>query len=64
MDKSHFEVFTSFEQADEADRQYWWSRTPQERLTALEVMRQVMYSYDPATTRLQRVLEVAELERG
>ena len=45
-----------------ADRAYWKSKSPQERMEALELMRQIIYGYDPATTRLQRVLEVAELE--
>lgn len=43
------------------DRQYWLRRTPQERLEALEYLRQVTYGYDPATARLQRLLEVAPL---
>ena len=33
-------------------------------MAALELMRQINYGYDPATERLQRVLEVAELTRG
>ncbi|RIK66450.1 MAG: hypothetical protein DCC65_09925 [Planctomycetota bacterium] len=48
---------------DEGDeRAYWHSRTPEERLEALELMRQILYGYDPATERLQRVLEIVELE--
>jgi hypothetical protein len=45
---------------DREERDYWHSRTPAERLAALEYMRQVAYGYDPAVTRLQRVLEVVE----
>jgi hypothetical protein len=49
--------------ADEtADRLYWVSRTPQERVAAVELLRQIMYGYDPATARLQRVLEPAEFD--
>lgn len=47
---------------DDDEREYWQSKTPEERLEALELMRQIIYGYDPATARLQRVLEVAELE--
>jgi len=32
---------TSFAEAEEADRQYWRSRTPDERLAALELSRQM-----------------------
>ena len=64
LDKSVLEVFSSFEEADAADRAYWHSRTPEERLQAVELMRQSAYGYDPATARLQRVLEITQLERS
>jgi hypothetical protein len=64
LDKSVLEVFSSFEEAEAADRAYWHSRTPEERLQAVELMRQSAYGYDPATARLQRVLEIAQLEQG
>ncbi|HEX8680927.1 MAG TPA: hypothetical protein VF707_01340 [Ardenticatenaceae bacterium] len=59
MDKSAFTVAALTYESDERD--YWAAKTPEERLAALEFMRQLMYGYDPATLRLQRVLEVAEL---
>jgi hypothetical protein len=46
-----------------SDREFWLSRTPAERFEALEVLRQIAYGYDPATARLLRILEVAELEQ-
>jgi hypothetical protein len=46
------------------DKAYWQVKSPAERLEALELMRQIIYGYDPATARLQRILEVAELPRG
>ena len=54
-----FEI-RSLDEAD--DREYWRTKSPRERMEALELMRQIIYGYDPATTRLQRVLEIAELE--
>jgi hypothetical protein len=48
---------------DDDARRYWRTRTPDERLAALEFLRQGMYGYDPSADRLQRVLEVAELGR-
>ena len=44
------------------ERQYWMSKTPAERFEALELVRQIAYGYDPATARLQRVLEVVEFK--
>ena len=58
IDKSVLSV-TSLSELDE--REYWHSKTPYERLEAVELMRQINYGYDPTTTRLQRVLEVAQL---
>ena len=60
MDKTAFSVTTLFEKSD--DKEYWLSKTPQERLEALELMRQINYGYDPTTARLQKVLEIAELK--
>ena len=60
VDRSAFRVDPLEESA--SDREYWRSRPPAERMAALELMRQIIYGYDPATTRLQRVFEIAELE--
>ena len=62
LDKSAFSVATLSEADDE--KEYWLSKTPRERLEALEFVRQVFYGYDPATTRLQSVFEVAKREEG
>ena len=62
LDKSVVTIDSLSNQGD--DKLYWRNRSPNERLAALEFMRQVMYGYHPATTRLQRVLTVTELERG
>lgn len=50
----------SLEEQEKEERTYWWDKTPHERLEALETTRQIIYGYDPAATRLQRVLEVVE----
>ena len=46
-----------FEPSD--DKAYWLSRTAYERLQAVELMRKIFYG-DTASSRLQRVLEVAK----
>lgn len=58
IDRKAFSVGSLLEPSDE--RAYWLSKTPYERLQAAELMRQVVYGYDPSTTRLQRVLEIAQ----
>lgn len=59
LDKTAFSVST-LEKNDEEEKAYWLSKTPKERLEAVETMRQIIYGYDPATTRLQRVFEVTQ----
>jgi hypothetical protein len=52
-------------QRDPSDEKaYWLARSPQERLEAIEVMRQALYGYDPSSARLQRILTVTELQRA
>jgi hypothetical protein len=63
LDRSAFRV-TTFAAAERDVTQYWHERTPEERLLALEQMRQVVYGYDPATTRLQRILTVVQRAPG
>ena len=60
VDRSAFRVDDLASESDE--RAYWRSRTPEERMEALELLRQIIYGYDPATCRLQRVLEVVEVD--
>ncbi len=62
LDRSAYAIGSMNDDREEVE--YWRARTPEERMEALELMRQIIYGYDPATTRLQRVLEVVELERS
>lgn len=59
LDKTAFSV-SSFEEAEHADRQYWWSLTPLERMSALAEMRLINYDHDPASDRIQRVVEIID----
>ena len=43
---------------EEADKAYWLSQSPQERIVQMEILRQINYG-DRATTRLQRILDIA-----
>ncbi len=63
MDKTAFSVVSLLDkdELDEDEKAYWLSKTPQERLQALELMRQIVYGYDPSSTRLQKVLTIAKL---
>lgn len=58
IEKKAFVVTSLFDESDE--KKYWLSKTPAERLAAVEQTRQILYGYDPASTRLQRVFEVTQ----
>lgn len=58
LDKTAITV-TSLDDEEE-EKNYWLSRSPLERLKAVEVNRRMVYGEDNATSRLQRFFEVAE----
>jgi len=58
IQRNAFAVASVFDESDE--KSYWLSKTPYERLEAVELMRQIIYGYDPSATRLQRVLEITQ----
>jgi hypothetical protein len=62
LNKSVVTISSLTDDSDEKD--YWLNATPQERLIALETMRQINYGYDATTARLQRFFEIAELKRS
>jgi len=62
LDRKAFSIGTLQDAMEE--KIYWQNKTPAERLEALEQIRQILYGYDPSTTRLQRILEIAELKPG
>ena len=57
MDRTVISVVTTATPSDA--REYWKTKTMEERLVGLELTRQILNAYDPDTTRFQRVLEVA-----
>ena len=61
MDKTAFSVYALSDEMNEDEKIYWLSKMPQERLQALELARQIIYGYDPSSTRLERVLTITEL---
>ena len=62
VDKSVFSVATLGDDAD--DKAYWRGKSVHERLQAVELNRQVIYGYQPATARFQRVFAVIEFPAG
>ena len=58
LDRTAFSI-TTFEDAEREDREYWFSRSPRERLIHMELLRRINYG-NRASARLQRVLEIVE----
>lgn len=61
LDKSVISI-VPLSQADD-ELEYWLTRTPEERLRAVELIRRTLYGYSDPPPRLQRVLEVVERSR-
>lgn len=61
--KAALRIFNSMQEADAADREYWWSRTPAHRLREAERLRQLNYGYGQGKSlpRFQRTLRVADM---
>ncbi len=57
IDRSAVKV-TAINETDE--KEFWLTRPPEERLAALELLRQIAYGYQPNSLRLQRVFEIIE----
>jgi hypothetical protein len=55
IDKSYFSVVSLSDQSD--DKDYWFSKTPIERMRHIEILRRINYGHG-ATSRLQRIFEV------
>ena len=56
MDRNAISVVKTTTPSDA--KEFWRTKTIEERLAALELTRQIFNDYDPDTTRFQRVLEV------
>ena len=63
VDRSQLRVM-SHSEAEQEDREYWLSRSPQERLRRVEFPRELNYGSEVLNQRLQRVLAVSERPRG
>jgi hypothetical protein len=59
MDKTAFSVASLFDEPDE--KAFWHSKTPYERLQAVELMRQVVYGYQSSTGRLKDLTDLEYL---
>ncbi|NBO65774.1 MAG: hypothetical protein EBU88_13190 [Acidobacteria bacterium] len=59
LDKRAFTIVPLFDES--ADKLYWLSQTPQDRISQIEILRQINYG-DRATIGLQRILEIVKCE--
>lgn len=66
IDRTAVRTFASFDEADRADRAFWLSRTPEERMRALEHVRQLAWGYSDADPqpRLPRTVGAIQLRAG
>jgi hypothetical protein len=60
MDKKIFQI-TSVHEGN--GRDYWKQKSYSERLEALELLRRIIFGYDPSATRLQRTLTITQFKK-
>lgn len=58
IDKTNVVISSLDEPTDEIA--FWSIKSPIEHMAAIELMRQIIYGYDPTTARLQRVLTITQ----
>jgi hypothetical protein len=54
-------TLTSFDEADADDIDYWMSKTPTERVEAIEYLRRWAYGDAAVDAGVQRILELGQL---
>jgi hypothetical protein len=59
-----FGGFKNFAEADDEVRAYWWSRTPAERMEALEDLRIAVYGEEAINAKVARVYGPIETRRN
>lgn len=63
VDRTKIQVMTVEEMhADTSGLEFWRGKSLDERLEAMELLRQISYGYDATTARIKKVVEIAELE--
>ena len=63
IDRSEIHA-TTLDRADAEDVEYWMTRSPEERIEALEYLRRWLYRDDQVDARLQRVFEIGPGRRA
>jgi hypothetical protein len=64
MRELQIRVFSSFEEAEEAERNEYKAMTPEQRVELISQLRALVHGPDDATApRLERVLRITQLER-
>jgi hypothetical protein len=59
VDRTKISVSNSFDNTEE--KEYWHSRTPQERLAHMERLRRINYG-EEATKPMQKVLKIGQID--
>jgi hypothetical protein len=57
-------VITLSHLGDRSDDEYWQSKSPMERIAAIQTNRQAAYGESDASARLQRILEITQQTRS
>ena len=61
IDRSAFSIGSLHDGEDE--KEYWKSKSPQERMQAIEIMREIIYGHDASAKRLSGFFEITEFKK-
>ncbi|MEK6766384.1 MAG: hypothetical protein AABY49_09210 [Planctomycetota bacterium] len=62
LDKTALTISSLQDETEELN--YWLSKSPSERMEAIEINRKMVYGKDRTSSRLQRFLEISELSKS
>jgi len=60
LDKTKFTVMSEFDNSDE--KEYWLSRTPEERLLHVEKLRRICYGEEATKSMDKSVIEIVRID--
>lgn len=60
LDKTKISISDSFDNTEE--KEYWWSRTPEERLAHVERLRRICYGEEAMKQMDKSILEIVQVD--
>ena len=65
LDRQAIEISSLSDEASDLikDREYWMAQPPVARFNAVELMRQINYGVEATSGRMQKIIEITQLDK-